>query len=161
MPIETEVTGLMETQRKLEQVVADLHGSPMLNAMRDSTLMVQATAKEEAPVDTGLMRASITPEVRSEPTGDVVGVVGSNVKYTPYQELGTGTFVGKSAHMPPPSALDVWARRHGMSSGFVVARAIFRAGGIRPKRFLQIGFEKNKDRIQAKIEGAVAEIVKK
>lgn len=160
MPITTEVTGLMETQRKLEQVIADLQGAPMLNAMRDATLMVQATAKEEAPVDTGRLRASITPEVRGGPD-EVVGAVGSNVDYAPYMELGTGTFAGKSAHFPPPAALDVWARRHGAPSGFVVARAIFMRGGLKPRRFLQIGFEKNESRIKAKIEGAVSEIVQK
>lgn len=158
MPIETEVTGLIETQRKLEQVVDDLQGAPMLNAMREATLMVQATAKEEAPVDTGRLRASITPEVRGGP-GEVIGAVGSNVDYALYMELGTGTFAGKAPHYPP--ALDVWARRHGIPSGYLVARAIFLRGGLRPRRFLQIGFEKNEGRIKAKIEGAVSEMVQK
>ena len=36
--IDIEVKGLQEIQRKMEQMVVDLHGAPVLNAMRESTL---------------------------------------------------------------------------------------------------------------------------
>lgn len=155
------VHGLAETQRKLEQVVADLRGEPLLGAMRDATLIVQGAAKQAAPVDSGRLRASISPEIRRD--GDTIqGVVGSNVKYAPYMELGTGTFAGKKPYFPPPKALDTWARRHGVAGGgFVVARAIYKAGGLRPRRFLQGAFEQNEGRIREKIERAVKGIVDK
>ena len=86
--IDLEVTGLRETQRSLEKAVANLHGAPVLEAFRDATLMVQRDAKIAAPVDTGRLRASITPEVTLEGP-DVIGIVGSNVVYAPFQELGT------------------------------------------------------------------------
>ena len=95
--VRVEVRGLRETQKKLEQVLNDLRGSPMLQAMRDATLIVERSAKLYAPVDTGRLRASITPEVRTGfGGGDVIqGVVGSNVEYAPYQELGTRRMKGK------------------------------------------------------------------
>lgn len=148
-----EVKNLKETQREMERIVADLHGAPMLQAMRDCTLMVQRDARINAPVDTGRLRASLTPEVRTA-QNDIQGVVGSNLKYAPYMEFGT-----RHTRMPPPSALDVWARRHGIPSGFLVARAILRRGGLRARRFLQKAIDSNKDRIVARIEQAVQRAV--
>lgn len=150
--IDVEVRGLKEAQKKLEQVARDLHGAPMLNAMRDATLMVQRDAKKNAPVDTGRLRASITPEVRMD--GEVmVGVVGSNVAYAPFMELGT------RPHWVPPGVLDVWARRHGLSA-FVVMRAIA-VKGTAPRRYLQSAYETNKPKIMARFEKAVKEIAEK
>jgi len=88
--VSVEVEGLEEAQAKAEQVARDLRGPPFLQGMRDATLIVTRDAKVNAPVDTGRLRASITPEVR--PHGPTVqGVVGSNVTYAPYQELGWTT----------------------------------------------------------------------
>ena len=54
--------------------------------------MAESYAKGLAPVDTGNLRNSITHE--SEDDGHTV-VVGTNVKYAPYQELGA-----PNAHVP-------------------------------------------------------------
>lgn len=89
MSIDAKITGLLEMQKKREQEVRDLAGTPMLNAMRDATMVVTGSAKAFAPVDTGRLRASITPDVRVEGAENVIGVVGSNVAYAPYVELGT------------------------------------------------------------------------
>ena len=62
--IGSEIKELQETQRNLEQAVKDLEGPPMLEGMREATLVVQRDAKINAPVDTGRLRASITPESR-------------------------------------------------------------------------------------------------
>jgi len=145
-----EVRGLREAQRKVEKIVKDLVGEPMLNAMRDATLMVQRDAKINAPVDTGRLRASITPGVRM--AGDVViGVVGSNVKYAPYMEFGT------RPHWPPLAAVEVWARRHGMSA-YLVARSIAMKG-TKARRYLQRAFESNKDKMIARFRKAIGQII--
>lgn len=92
--VRAEVKGLKETQAKLEQVTKDLEGPPMVQAMRTATLMVQRDAKIYAPVDTGRLRASITPRVAT--MGEVIeGTVGSNVSYSRYQETGTRYMKGK------------------------------------------------------------------
>lgn len=149
--VDIEVEHLLEVQRQMEKTVADLHGAPVLNAFRTATLLVQRDAKINAPVDTGRLRASITPEVRA--AGDSIeGVVGSNVFYAPFVELGT------RAHWPPPGALEVWARRHGVPE-FLVRRAIG-LKGTKAVKFLQDAFEKNKDRIVREIERAIGAIVK-
>ena len=89
MDITAEIRGLKELQRKTDQMVKDLHGAPILNAMRDSTLLVSRYARINAPVDTGRLRASILPEIRASAGNEILGVVGSNVEYAPYHEFGT------------------------------------------------------------------------
>jgi len=149
--IDIEVNGLLETQRNLERTVANLHGAPVLNAFRDATLIIQRDAKINAPVDTGRLRASITPEVKAF-GNDVTGIVGSNVVYAPFMELGT------RPHWPPLGALEVWARRHGIDV-YIVARAIA-TRGTKARKFLQNAFENNKERIIARIERGIEEALK-
>lgn len=95
MPISNiEIRGLIETQRKMEQTVRDLRGNEFLSGMQKATLLVERDAKINAPVDTGRLRASLTPEVQQ--TGTTArGVVGSNVIYAAAQELGTRYMKGK------------------------------------------------------------------
>jgi len=150
--IQVEIKGLEALRRKTDQMVKDLHGTPMLNAMRDSTLLVTRKARQNAPVDTGRLRASILPEVR-ESQNEVLGVVGSNVLYAPYMELGT------RPHWPPIAALEVWARRHGMSA-FLVARAISRKG-TKPRKFLENAFKNSEASINRRFERALHEVVEK
>lgn len=151
--IDVEIRGLKEVQARMEQVVRDLRGEPYLNGMRRATLIVQRDAKINAPVDTGRLRASITPEVRTR--GKTVrGVVGSNVQYAPFVELGT------RPHWPPPGALATWARRHGIENEFLVRRAIG-LRGTKAVKFLERAFTENADRIVRIIGHTVAKIVRK
>jgi len=92
--IRAEIKGLKEVQAKMEQLARDVGGTPMRDAMRTATLLVVRDAKINAPVDTGRLRASIVPEVRTL-TGTVQGIVGSNVVYAPFQELGTKRMKGR------------------------------------------------------------------
>lgn len=96
MPVDVkvEVKGLEEVQKKMVQVAKDMRGTPALNAMRQATLLVHRSAKQNAPVDTGRLRASITPSV-SQSGNTVMGVVGSNVEYAPFQEFGTRHMKGR------------------------------------------------------------------
>ena len=152
MEIDAEIKGLIELQRKTTQVIRDLHGEPMLNAMRDSVLLIQRGARINAPVDTGRLRASITPEIRSE--GDtVIGVVGSNVVYAPWMEFPV------RPHWPPLAALEVWARRHG-TSAYIVARAIARRG-LPGLRYLGRAFDDATERIKARFARALQETIDK
>ena len=143
--ISIEIKGLKETQREMERIVRDLRGEPYLNAMRRATLLVQRSAKIKAPVDTGRLRASITPEVRAQ--GNLVtGVVGSNVKYAPFVELGT------KAHFVPQQYIGTWARRHGLGD-----RGLFVSGRAQP--YLEPAFAENAERIVRILGDAVGDIV--
>jgi HK97 gp10 family phage protein len=52
------------------------------------TIRVHRRAKQLAPVDTGRLRASVTYEVGRDSQG-LVALVGTDVSYGPYVELGT------------------------------------------------------------------------
>ena len=101
--LQLEVEGLKELQRGTMMIIKDLHGDEIFDAMRDSTLKIQrrvmrgppggrgapgSTPAGYIPVDTGRLRASISPIVQAY--GPVVrGIVGTNIEYGPYHEFGT------------------------------------------------------------------------
>ena len=140
--LEIEVRGLEKAQRKMEQVVSDLRGTPMLAGMRRATLLIQGGAKRNLKpwrgpgtggASSGRLRASIMPQVVQR-TNVVQGIVGSNVKYAPFVELGT------RPHFVPAKYIGRWAERHGL--GF---RGVFVSG--KALKFLQRAFDSNKVRI--------------
>ena len=71
---------------KLENL-ADIDIEPILEK---ACLIVENDAKLGCPVDTGVLKSSITHVVEDE-----VGMVGTNVEYAPYVEFGTGLFSSK------------------------------------------------------------------
>lgn len=152
MDIQVELRGLRETRDKMEQTARDLHGQPMLDGMRIATLLVTRNAKTNSPVDQGKLKSSIAPDVRAEGR-EVQGVVGSNLKYAPYVELGT------RPHFPPLAALETWARRHG-TTAYAVALAIAKRG-TKAHKYLERALESNRNKIQDLLGDVVARIVKK
>lgn len=160
--IRVKVQGMKELQAKQEQMVRDLHGTPMLQAMKKATLTVQAAWKKSlgaydgseysGGVDTGQYRASIVPDI-ADRKGEVVGIVGSNVVQAPWIEYGT------KPHWPPPGALAVWAERHHMDEYLV--RKIISIKGTRAHKNAERAFTDNREKIQGYIGDCVGEIVKK
>jgi len=107
----------------------------MFSVMREATILVQRSARlhPPVPVDTGRLRASITPEI-TQMGGMTVGIVGSNVHYAPYQELGFRTRVAKGKEKGPRKF-------------------------IKGKMFLQKAFTKNIKNIEALYEAFVGRLV--
>lgn len=134
--MQIEIHGLNETITKLAQTEQGL--VDVSEPMRQATLIVAGAAKRDAPVDRGVTRASITPDVESR-GNETVGVVGSNLVSALMMERGT------RPHWPPLAALETWAQRHG-TTAYLVARAIARRG-LKARRFLQRALEDNQARI--------------
>lgn len=145
--MEIEIRGVNETVDRLTTINERLDNPGP--AMQEATAVLTSAARRNAPVDQGVLRASILPSVTS---GGWVGVVGSNLAYAPAQELGTGPF------WPPIQALEAWARRHG-TVAFLVARAISRRG-IRARRFLQRALDDNVQRVIRIFIDYVAKVAK-
>lgn len=160
--LKIEISGLKATQEKMEQMVRDLSGDEMLRGMRDATLIVERDAKKNAPVDTGRLRASITPEVFWRHK-TLRGVVGTNVFYGPFVETGT------PAHWVPKGALAVWARRHGIPEGavrwsiatFGTSKMAMKKVGTKGWRYLERAFTDNIPKIVRLIGNVVGRITKK
>jgi len=79
------IEGLQRTIQNLQRIHPAIkkHMGP---ALEKCCLIVISDAKPGCPVKTGLLSSSLTFEVDSEL---LVGVVGTNVFYAPYVELGT------------------------------------------------------------------------
>lgn len=74
-----------------QAALAELFTSPSGEVAKDlqrRALQVDRAAKRLCPVDTGRLRSSITNEIGQDGEG-LVAVVGTNVEYAPYIELGT------------------------------------------------------------------------
>lgn len=146
MNIRTYVKGLRETQQNLERIIKDLSGNPILEAMGKAVLLVEGKAKKNVPVDRGALRASITPDVSSTAT-TVQGIVGSNLKYAPFIELGTRPF------WTPWKPLYDWARRKvggNLKAAGALAAAARRSiaqKGIAARHYLQNAFDDSKNDI--------------
>lgn len=86
--IRVRIGGTERLADYLDGVADDFVGPPMVAGMMEASLLVVRDAKILSPVDTGIMRGSITPVVEVDGKR-VRGIVGSNVLYAPFQELGT------------------------------------------------------------------------
>jgi len=72
----------------LEKALKEMPGlvkEELGKAVEELVLIVEAKAKELCPVDTGLLRSSITPVIASW----AEAYVGTNTEYAPYVEFGT------------------------------------------------------------------------
>jgi len=127
----------------------------MIQAMRESAVLIQSYAKLNAPVFRGLLRVSIAQNVADE--GErVVAEVGSGLPYASVVEEGRNPWPGK---MPPPNGdLRTWARRKlgDERLAFVVARAIKRRG-YKAQPYLRPALITAAPRIQAIFQARITE----
>lgn len=63
--------------------------------------LIERSAKEKAPKDTGELRRSITSEIRHT-DGRIEGVVYTPLEYAPYVEFGTGLFAENGGRKDVP-----------------------------------------------------------
>lgn len=149
-----EIKGLIETKRKMEQVIFELKGKELMGAMQYSVLLVLRQSKQNAPVNTGQLQNSITGVIENNPfNNSIQGIVGTNVNYAIHMEMGT------RPHKPPVSALKLWAKRKGLNP-FIIARVISKKG-VKGRRGFQRAYESNLHTIQGIFNNKVKSIVEK
>ncbi|MBR5823797.1 MAG: HK97 gp10 family phage protein [Paludibacteraceae bacterium] len=96
--------------------------------------LVERSAKEKAPKDTGALRRSITSEVDNS-SGEITGVVFTPLEYAPYVEFGTGLFAEKGGRQDVPwNYQDDEGNWHSTS-------------GQRPQPFMRPALEENREAI--------------
>jgi hypothetical protein len=150
-----KVEGLDKLMARLR--VDPLVGKPLRDGFEAVGHLVVSEARKRAPVDRGLLRASIAHEA------ETLGVkVGAKPKYAPYMEYGTGLVHDhpswpRKRHVVPPGALAGWGKRKG-ADGAAVANAISRRGGLKPRRYLRGALEDNTGRIVRIVAGALKRI---
>lgn len=136
MSLTIQIVGADRLASTLGKAASDV--SPELKgAMTTSLLLIESDARRGVKRDTGRLQNSITHSISGN---GLEGKVGPSVAYGLYVEMGR-----RPGKMPPISAVEGWARRHGINP-FLVARAIGRKG-IKAQPFLIPAFEKNQRRI--------------
>lgn len=83
-----EFEGLTEVIERLDKMV---DASKVEQAINKSCLLVERSAKQIAPKDTGALRNSITSKTEMT-EASINGIVFTPLEYAPYVEYGTGLF---------------------------------------------------------------------
>ena len=91
MKVNFEITGLDNL----------FDNADFIRAVEKSCALVERSAKEKAPKDTGALRRSITSKVERE-GDDIVGYVFTPLEYAPYVEYGTGLFAESGGRKDVP-----------------------------------------------------------
>ena len=108
--------------------------SKIYQAIGKACALVERSAKEKAPKDTGALRRSITSEVDNS-SGEMVGVVFTPLEYAPYVEFGTGLFAEKGGRQDVPwSYQDDEGNWHSTS-------------GQKPQPFMRPALDENREAI--------------
>ena len=105
--------------------------------MNSACLLIERDAKINCPVDLGILRASMTHEVRVTRT-EIIGTVSNSSEYAPYVHQGTGIYAVNGDGRRTPWKYKVEAGKY---KGFHITQ------GQKPNPFLEKAREKNKSRI--------------
>lgn len=81
-----DTAGLVEIRQDNREAIANAIDRALVAALEEVGLVAEGYAKRACPVDTGRLRNSIT-HIVDEGTRHVI--IGTNVEYAPYVELGT------------------------------------------------------------------------
>ena len=115
----------------ISQKLNNLSSEAIKKALTKSALLVEADAKINCPVDTGLLRSSITHNVY-----DDYAEAGTNYSYAPYIEHGTGLFAeAGNGRQTPWSYQDADGQWHTTI-------------GQQPQPFLRPALDANKQKIE-------------
>ena len=153
--IEFKVEGLDELIKRNANLSRQY--APIVREFLDKTMYgFSAKAQHLAPVDTGLLRASLTKgkanniwEIGGSPIPEW-GMVGTRLNYAPSVEYGS------RPHYAPIDRLQKWAKAHGLTAGQVWNAIWMR--GTQPHPFFKPAFDWSKGDLEKNLEEAVRQI---
>lgn len=109
-------------------------------ALGKACALVERSAKQKAPKDTGELRRSITSEVK-----DLVGVVYTPLEYAPYVEYGTGLFAENGGRQDVP-----WWYKDEKTGEWIST------SGQKPQPYMRPALNENRERIKQLIKEGLA-----
>ena len=112
------------------------------NAMGKCCALVERSAKQKAPKDTGALRNSITSKVNTE-DGAVKGVIYTPLEYAPYVEYGTGLFAEEGGRKTP------WVYKDEKTGKGVFTR------GQKPQPYMRPALNENRSKIIEVLKGSI------
>lgn len=134
MPVKWDST---EFDKKLKEFADKGLLEAVQKGLEKACILVEVSAKENCPVDDGVLRASITHDVDG-----TEGYIGTNVEYAPYVHQGTGIYAvnGDGRKEVPWCFQDI----HG---NWIYTK------GQKPNPFLQKAIDENQDKVLKQFEG--------
>lgn len=136
MNINVRINGLNDVLESIQNL-ADVNDYKQ--RLGKACALVERSAKQKAPKDTGALRRSITSAIYEE-QGEIVGVVFTPLEYAPYVEYGTGLFATEGGRMTPWTYQDDKGDWHTTS-------------GQRPQPFLHPALHENREQIKRILKG--------
>jgi HK97 gp10 family phage protein len=137
----TSIDGLDKLIKRIDDI-AD--ADKIKVAMGKCCALVERTAKQTAPKDTGALRNSIQSTIKSD-GWDIKGVIFSPLEYAPYVEYGTGLFAETGGRKTP------WAYEDEKTGKIIFTR------GQKPHPYLRPALFENKNKVIKLLEESVKE----
>lgn len=125
----------------INEIAKMAEGPAMERALGQACAIVERSAKEKAPRDTGALRRSITSEVTRE-DGELVGNVFTPLEYAPYVEYGTGLFAESGGRKDIP-----WCYQDDKGEWHSTS-------GQKPQPFMRPALDENRERVVQKLREA-------
>jgi HK97 gp10 family phage protein len=131
MKISVKLEGSEELRKAFEKEIGKklLMQKEVLRSALELKTQAQDNARALKAIDTGNLRNSIIVEMSADKSS---AEIGPTAPYGIYVEFGTR----HTSKMPPPEALEDWARKHGFKSAWPICRAILKRGGLPARPFL-------------------------
>lgn len=133
---EVKIEGLNNLLAKLNEYADP---AQLRQSMEKCCAIVEASAKEKAPKDTGALRRSISSRVEETANG-VEGVIFTPLEYAPYIEYGTGLFAEDGGRQTPWSYQDDEGNWHTTK-------------GQPPRPYMRPALTENRDQILERLRG--------
>lgn len=111
-------------------------------ALGKACAIVERSAKEKAPKDTGELRRSITSKVE-ERDGKIEGVIFTPLEYAPYVEYGTGLFAESGGRKDVP-----WCYKDDKGEWHSTS-------GQHPQPFMRPALDENREKIMRTLKEAL------
>lgn len=137
--------------KEFEKIRREAKTAVLKRAVTKACYIIHEDALRRTPVNTGRLRNSIAVDVKVKGT-KVIGIVGTNVKYAPFVEFGTGIYAMNGQGRKTPW---VYFANEGKYKGFYWTR------GQKPKKMLTGAFEMNKERIRQAMDRIIKEAINK
>lgn len=165
--IDLDTSAMQSYARFLQQESAPIAREEMARSVEEALLLLEREMKENLTPEhgigaTGLLRGSITHQMRGAALADglgVAGTVGSSLNYALPVEIGT------KPHFPPLAPLRDWVEKklgvdpsRSEHVAFLVARKIAKRG-TKGQRYAGRALDDNGDQVNQIVAGAVPRIV--
>ena len=132
MKLTVEIKGL---DKLIDNIIDE---QALSQALGKACALVERSAKEKAPKDTGELRRSITSEIRGNE-----GVIYTTLEYAPYVEYGTGLFAENGGRTDVP-----WCYQDDKGEWHSTS-------GMKPQPFMRPALDENREQIIEIIKGAI------